>query len=131
MGSVCHTVNMVRGRLLTESLRIGADLRIREFRGTWIGRRDLAGGVTSAQSEVWTYVDFEGPDDIADDLAHALADAMVEGQAWYADFEVAGNRVVVFPRRFFRYERRNADGRAEAVRYALGQGKPESQLWED
>jgi hypothetical protein len=53
--------------------------------------------------DIWTLLDVDGPDDVAEDLASALAGALVVGQGWYADFRVGADHVVVFPERVFRY----------------------------
>ena len=64
---------MVKGTLAAESLRIGAVLEMDALTVSRIIRRDLAAPVTSAQPRVWTFVEFEGPDEIADTLARSLA----------------------------------------------------------
>ena len=64
---------MVKGTLLAESLRIGAVLEVDALTVSRIFRREVAATVTSAQPGVWTFVEFEGPDEIADTLARSLA----------------------------------------------------------
>jgi hypothetical protein len=80
---------MLTGRLLAESLRLGADLEVAALRVVRIGRHDVsksttpsdgsdpAGdrpqGAVAGQPPIWTFLDFEAPDDRADDLAQALA----------------------------------------------------------
>ena len=57
---------MVKGTLLAESLRIGAVLEVDALTVSRIFRRDVAATVTNAQPGVWTLIEFEGPDEIAD-----------------------------------------------------------------
>jgi len=137
---------MVRGRLLAESLRLGHDLRVRDLVVTRIGRHDVStstapdettpnqravdssGGAAEMQPTVWTFLDFEAPDADADQLARALADALVAENGWYADFLVAEDHVVVFAGRVFRYRLGDEAGRAAAVEYGLAAGTPPGQL---
>jgi hypothetical protein len=123
---------MLRGRLLTESLRVGADLRVPALRVVRVGRHDVSGSTTSAQPGIWTFLDFEGPDEVADELAAALAQSLAGDQGWYADFEVGADHVVVFPGRVFRYAKGDRAGRDAAVAYGRTAGVPEHQLdWGD
>lgn len=55
---------MVKGTLLAESLHISAVLEVEALTVSRIFRRDVAATVTSAQPGVWTFVEFEGPDEI-------------------------------------------------------------------
>ena len=104
---------MLRGTLLAESLRVGHDLRVADLKVTRIGRHDVSqstvppsdpaeqpdtggGGSTKAQPGIWTFVEFEAPDERAGELADALAAALVAELGWYADFTVGDDRVVVF-----------------------------------
>jgi hypothetical protein len=52
---------------------------------------------------VWTFFDFEAPDNRADELAQALAAALETTSGWWADFVVGDDHVVVFADRVFRY----------------------------
>jgi hypothetical protein len=123
---------MVRGRLLTESLRVGADLRVPALRVVRIGRHDVSGSTTADQPGVWTFLDFEAPDDVAGELADALAEALISDQGWYADFEVGNDHVVVFAGRVFRYAKGDRAARAAAVDFGRAAGVPEHQLdWGD
>ncbi|MEU5324203.1 hypothetical protein AB0G67_46945 [Streptomyces sp. NPDC021056] len=135
---------MIRGRLIAESLRAGADLQMVELRLVRLGRHDVSAstlpadersdgndqhGAVSGQPLTWTFVDFEGPDHIADDLAQALADALEPEFGWWADFIVNDvDRVIVFAGRYFRYRRGDEAGRAEAVAWGRATGTPEHQL---
>jgi hypothetical protein len=57
-----------------------------------------------------------------------LADALIDGQGWYADFGVGADHVVVFPGRVFRYTIGDQDGRDEAVKYGRAVNVPEHHL---
>ncbi|MEV4499163.1 hypothetical protein AB0J84_26145 [Micromonospora arborensis] len=123
---------MVQGRVIAESLRVGCDLQVRDLRITRIDRQDVSASAGSQQPDVWTLLDVEGPDDTADDLASALAAALVQGRGWYADFRTTGDHVVIFPGRIFRYAIGDHAGRAEAVRHGRLAGVPPHQLdWGD
>jgi hypothetical protein len=119
---------MLRARILAESLRVGADLVVPGLRVTRFGRHDVAGSVVPGQPGVWTFLDVEAPDECADELATALADALLPELGWYADFDTADEYVVVFAGRVFRYRKGDAAGRAEAVEYGRAAGTPEHQL---
>lgn len=119
---------MVNGRILAESLRVGSDIPFRDLRITRIARQNVAAGAASFQPGVWTLIDVEGPDELADELAAALSGALVEGQGWYADFRVGDDHVVVFPGRIFRYRVGDRAGRSEAVEYGQSTGVPTAQL---
>jgi hypothetical protein len=140
---------MLRGRVLAESLRVGTDLRIADLTVVRLGRHDVststtpavdpapAGtdgdrGATASQPSIWTFVDFEAPDERADELAQALADVLIADQGWWADFRVGDDHVVVFAGRVFRYRVGDAVGRDEARAYGLAAGTPAHQLdWGD
>src|SRR5215213_3303736 len=110
---------MLTGRLLAESLRVGVDLEVADLRVVRIGRHDVSHsttpsdssypaddgprGAVAGQPPIWTFLDFEAPDDRADDLAQALAAALEIETGWWADLVVGGDHVVVFARRIFRY----------------------------
>lgn len=67
---------MVKGTLLAESLRIGAELDVAGLRLTRVSRRDVSGSVSPSQPAVWTFLEFEGDDDAAAPLADGLARAL-------------------------------------------------------
>ena len=136
---------MLRGTLLAESLRVGHDLRVADLKVTRIGRHDVSqstvppsdpaeqpdtggGGSTKAQPGIWTFVEFEAPDERAGELADALAAALVAELGWYADFTVGDDRVVVFAGRIFRYRTGDEAARREAVEYGLAAGTPPHQV---
>ena len=138
---------MLTGRLLTESLRVGADLRVADLTVVRVGRHDVAtstspdaapttegqvGGAAQGQPQVWTFLDFEAPDERADELARALADALEATTGWWADFLVGDDHVIVFAGRAFRYRVGDRRGRQAAVDWGRAAGTPEHQLdWGD
>jgi len=123
---------MVKGTLLAESLRIGAVLEVDALTVSRIFRRDVAATVTSAQPRVWTFVEFEGPDEIADTLARSLAGTLLGEGGWYADFSVGNDHVVVFADRVFRYVRGDREERRKIEEYAAAVGVPLQQIdWVD
>ena len=139
---------MLTGRLLTESLRVGADLEVADLRVVRIGRHDVSNstipsdgsdpaddsprGAVAGQPRIWTFLDFEAPDDRAEELAQALAAALETETGWWADFVVGGDHVVVFAQRVFRYRIGDTRARAEAVAWGRASETPEHQLdWGD
>jgi hypothetical protein len=124
---------MLKGTLLAESLRVGAELHIAGLRLTRLSRRDVSASVSADQPSVWTFLNFEADEDAADALAQALARCLLADGGWYADFTVGDEEhVVVFADRIFRYRRGDLAGRAEAVEYGRTVGVPEHQLdWAD
>lgn len=135
---------MIRGRIIAESLRVGADIPMAELRLVRLGRHDVSAstlptdersgrndqhGAVDDQPLTWTFVDFEGSDSLADDLAQALADALEPNLGWWADFTVNDtDHVIVFAGRYFRYRIGDEAGRAEAVAWGRTAGTPEHQL---
>ena len=132
MSAARDTDVMVKGTLLAESLRIGAVLEVDALTVSRIFRRDVAATVTSAQPGVWTFVQFEGPDEIADTLARSLAGTLLREGGWYADFSVGNDHVVVFADRVFRYVRGDRKERRKIEEYAAAVGVPLQQIdWVD
>lgn len=119
---------MLHGTLLAESLRIGVDLVVPELLVKRVGRHDVSGSAANTQPQVWTFVDFEAPDERADEVAGALAEALRPDDGWYADFQVDGDHVVVFAGKIFRYTKGDHPAREEAVAYGRSIGIPEHQL---
>jgi hypothetical protein len=118
----------MRGRILTESLRPGVDIAVPDLRATRFGRHDVSDSVVPTQPPVWTFLDFEVPEERADELAAALAGALLPEDGWYADFRSDDEHVVVFAGKVFRYRKGDAAARAEVVRYGRSAGTPEHQL---
>jgi hypothetical protein len=123
---------MVKGTLLAESLKVGAELNVPGLRLTRVARRDLSASVSAAQPPVWTFLEFEADDDAAGPLAESLAGALLAEGGWYADFSARDDHVVVFSGQVFRYQRGDLDGRKQAMDYGRAMGVPEHQLdWPD
>jgi len=119
---------MIKGLLLAESLRLDAPISVPGLRLSSIRRADVSASVTGGQPPIWTFVEFEGPDEAADPLAQALSASLEPEGGWYADFGVGDEHVVVFARRVFRYPNGDQDGRAAAAEYGRSVGVPEPQL---
>jgi hypothetical protein len=88
----------------------------------------VSASASATQPKVWTFLDFEAPDDRADELAAALAAALLPDDAWYANFEVGDEDVIVFANRVFRYKKDDHAARSEALAYGRAAGTPEHQL---
>lgn len=122
---------MIRGVVLVESLRLDRTLSLDGFTVTVV-RRDVSAGAVGDQPKVWAFLEIEGPDDRADDLARDLAGALQAEGGWYADFHVSDDHVVVFADKVFRYRAGDAAGRAEVQQYGESVGVPTHQLdWSD
>ena len=122
----------MKGTLLAESLKVGAELNIPGLRLTSVARRDLSASVSAAQPPVWTFLEFEADDDVAGPLAASLAAALLAEGGWYADFSAGDDHVVVFSGQIFRYHHADLDGRRQAMDYGRVIGVPEHQLdWPD
>ncbi|WP_049797436.1 hypothetical protein [Kribbella flavida] len=102
---------MIEGRLLMESLRIGADLVVPGLRVARLARVDVSGSVSATQPDVWGFVDFEAGDELADELAEALAAVLRIEDGWWADFTVGDDHVVVFAGKVFRYRKGDSAAR--------------------
>jgi hypothetical protein len=123
---------MLHGILLAESLRAGVEIAVPELRVTRVRREDVSASASPAQPPVWTLLDFEAPDARAEELADALAAALLPDGGWYADFTVGEDHVVVFAGRVFRYRRGDDVAKAHVVAYGRTVGVPEHQLdWGD
>jgi len=140
--------DLLTGPLTTESLRIGADLAIPDLQVVRLSRHDVSrstapdgqdvtdswndAGATADQPQVWAFLDFTAPDERADDIARAIADALESRTGWYADFVVGADHVVVFAGRIFRYRIGDKKARQAAVAWGRAAGTPEHQLdWGD
>jgi hypothetical protein len=139
---------MLKGRLIVESLKTGVDLEISDLCLVRLGRYDVsdsttpftdggvapsgAAGSVAGQPPVWTFLDFEAPDERAGELAQALAAGLESKLGWWADFIVAEDHVVVFADRVFRYRIGDHEAREQAVAWGRAAGTPEHQLdWGD
>ena len=119
---------MLRGRLLMESLRVGAELAVRDLTVRRLGREDVSASASATQPKAWAFLDFEAPDERVEELAAALAAALLPDDGWYASFEVGDEHVVIFADKVFRYVKGDRDAHREAVAYALAAGTPKQQI---
>ena len=119
---------MLKGALLAESLQVGASLEVPGLRVTRLARHDVSESATPAQPSVWTMLAFEAEDEVADQLANALAGSLLAEGGWYANFTVGDEHVVVFSGRVFRHKRGDRSRRAEAEAYARQVGVPKHQM---
>jgi hypothetical protein len=123
---------VLKGALLAESLRVGAVLEVPGLMLTRVARRDVSESATPAQPSVWTFLEFEASDEVADQLADVLARSLLPVGGWYANFTVGDEHVVVFAGRIFRHRRGDQSRRAEAEAYARQVGVPRGQMdWGD
>ena len=118
---------MIKGTLIAESMRVGAELS-----GVGLVTRKIsrvaAGDVTAGQPELWTFIEFQAEDADAERLAGALANALDQRLGWYADLHTPEETFVIYSGRVFRYPRGDSAGRAEAEAYGRSHGVPENQL---
>lgn len=118
---------MFAGRLILESLHVGADITTPGLRIDRI-LRVAVDGATPQQPDEWSIIDFRGPDETADRFAKQLSTAMEPTHHWYADFRIGEDHVVVFPGRIFRYRTGDPEGHEEVVAYGRTLGIPDAQL---
>lgn len=84
------------------------------------------------QPSVWTTIQFEFPEEEAEQIAEALSGVIEERGGWYSHFNVSGESFVIYAHRVFRYPSGDKDGRAEAEAYGRSLGVPEAQLdWDE
>ena len=118
---------MIKGTLIAESMRVGAELS-----GVGLVTRKIsrvaAGDVTAGQPELWTFIEFEAEDADVESLAGALANTLDQRLGWYTDLHTTAETFVVYAGRVFRYPRGDSAGRAEAEAYGRSHGVPENQL---
>jgi hypothetical protein len=117
---------MIEGTLIAESLRIGTNLENLKLTVRKISRY-RAQGSTPDQPDIWTTLDFEADEAVAQELAEAFADAL-DQPGWYVNFESPTESFVVFPGRIFRYPRGDEVGRATAQAHGRQLAIPEQQL---
>jgi hypothetical protein len=119
---------VIEGTLITESLRVGTDLEDLNLTVRKISRHrqdDAAPG----EPEIWTLLEFEADETVADHLAQTFAGVLDDQPtAWYIDFRSPAETFVVFPGRIFRYPRGDHASRAEAEAHGRQLAIPESQL---
>ena len=117
---------MPAGYVIAESIRPGSWLEGFPFTPTRI-ERHMVDSASGDQPSAWTMIHFAFPTDEAERLATALA-AVLDEPGWYTNFDVDGDKVVIFPRRVMRYRREDQAARAEAEAYARSLGIPDAQL---
>ena len=117
---------MATGVLITESLRIGAELSDAQLSVSRI-RKVAVSQAAPEQPSVWTLIDFSIPDSIADRLAGLLVEALEPGP-WYVDFHTDSESFIVFPGKAFRYLRGDERGRKAAVNHGVKLNIPAAQL---
>ena len=133
----------MRGRLIAESMRVGSALELSGVELVGVSRNDVsagtrvgeapreADGAVAGQPPVWTFIDFAGPDALADEVAGQLSEVLAAEGGWYADMDVAEDKIVVFAGTVFRYPRGDAAGRERVREHGRRAGVPEHQLdWE-
>ncbi|MFF3872076.1 hypothetical protein [Streptomyces sp. NPDC001978] len=122
---------MVKGVLIGESLRIGAELVGVPLQVTRLWRTEVA-SATSGQPKQWTLMEFEAEEHEADRLAAAFAKCLAPTGGWYINYNTTDEAFVVFADHVVRYPRGDAAGRSRAQEHARSIGVPEPQLdWED
>ena len=133
---------MLTGRLILESLQVGKDIEVPGLRVVRVGRHDVTDSTTPSgdrtgsdtpgavgdQPRVWTFLDFEAPDELAEELAAAIAEALSPEFGWWADFRDSQDHFHLFANKVFRYRLGDEAGRAESVAYGRAHGTPEHQL---
>ncbi|MFY9927732.1 MAG: hypothetical protein WAK82_07010 [Streptosporangiaceae bacterium] len=120
---------MIRGTLITESLRPGSTLDLTRIGTLTVReiRRFATHDVPAWQPGIWTVLEFDADDAAAESLAGEFAD-MLDQPGWYVNFSSAQETFVIYPGRVFRYPRGDAGGRAAAQAHGRALGVPEPQL---
>ncbi len=114
---------MFTGLLLKESLADEGVLAMLHVTKTEVWDASNAAGWQPRQ---WTAISFEGDDEQSDAVADALSRALKP--SWYANLSTETHIVVIFVGQVFKYVRGDELARAEAQRYAISVGVPESQV---
>jgi hypothetical protein len=118
---------MIKGVLITESLRVGTSLENLNLTITKINRVRPGHGTTADQPDIWTLLDFEAEETKAEELAQTFA-GVLDQPGWYVDFHSPAESFVVFPDRIFRYPRGDKADRAKAQAYGRQLRIPDPQL---
>ncbi len=123
-----HNANMsVTGVLIAESLLKSSPLEGVTLQVRKVSRGDV-GDESAGQPLTWTFIEFNVEDRDVSDLVEALSRSLDPAGGWYCDFRTAGETLVVYAGRAFRYPRGDRQGRAEAEAYGRSAGVPEAQL---
>jgi hypothetical protein len=83
--------------------------------------------VPDREPAIWSVLEFEADDSVADALASSLAGVLGE-PGWYANYSSASETFVVFRGKIFRYPRGEPEGRERAAAYGRERGVPEAEL---
>lgn len=122
---------MVKGYLLVEGMRVGAQLEGPPLRLLKVERYEVP-TATAAQPSIWTTVEFAFDETEAERVATALSEILLVEQGWYTNFTVGDEVFVIWAGQIFRYRRGDATGRGEAAAYGRSVGVPEHQLdWDE
>jgi hypothetical protein len=116
----------MNGTLIVESLRVGTrlddcDITVRAI------RRFATHDLPEYQPPIWTVLDFEADDSLAEHLATELS-AVLDEPGWYVNFSTSSETFVIYPGMVFRYVRGDRSGRGKAQAHGRAVGVPEPQL---
>jgi len=84
--------------------------------------------VPNREPGIWSAIEFEADDSVAEALAGSLAAILDDEGGWYANFSSASETFVIYHGKIFRYPRGDAEGRAQAQAYGRAHGVPEREL---
>jgi hypothetical protein len=116
---------MFQGTLIVESMIPGSTLT-----GVPLVVREVSRSepLPNREPTIWSAIEFEGDDSVAEALADRLAAILDHEGGWYANFSSASETFVVYHGKIFRYPRGDAEGRAQAQAYGRAHGVPEREL---
>ncbi len=121
---------MATGVLIAESIAVPATLdvpftvtKVERVRPDNISPEQRAQGIPPD----WTLLHVEVPDEEAPRLAEALSEVLGDF-GWYADLKTAGEILVAYTGRVFRYAHSDDDAHREAVEHGRERGVPDAQL---
>jgi len=115
---------MIEGTLIVESITPGSTLAGIPLVVREVGRSEP---VPTRQQAIWSWIEFEADDSVAEALAEGLA-AILDEPGWYCNYSSASETFVVYRGRVFRYPRGDEAGRAEAQAHGRAHGVPEREL---
>ena len=87
---------MIKGVLITESLRVGTSLENLNLTVTKINRVRPGHGTTPDQPDIWTLLDFEGEETQAEELAQTFA-GVLDRPGLVRELRVPGRKLHRFP----------------------------------
>lgn len=117
---------MLVGTLVAESLRPETALDARSM-GLRAVKRYAPDLTANYQPNTWTSLEFEVDEVDAVALADRLAEVL-DRPGWYVYIGSAEQAIVVYPGRVFRFQRDDAEARAQAQDYGRRLGVPGYQL---